>query len=149
MGKIKHRMSHTPTHRSWIAMRRRCRAKSHHGYSEYGGRGITICDRWDDFLIFLADMGERPAGHTLDRIDNDGPYSPGNCRWAPAVVQMNNRRNTWRLTLNQETLSLTEWSERTGIPRRALAMRYHSGWTADKILTTPHRVRKSPRRAAA
>jgi hypothetical protein len=146
MAKIKHRMSHTPTHRTWISMRRRCTAKSHHQYSEYGGRGIVICDRWNDFLLFLEDMGCRPDGHTIDRIDNDGPYSPENCRWALPVVQINNRRNTSTLTYRGEKMSLADWSARTGIPRKTLAMRFHQRWSAQKILETPHKPRQAPRK---
>lgn len=84
----------TPTYRSWEAAKRRCRNPKEKNYAEYGGRGITFTERWDKFEDFLADMGERPYGMTLDRINVNGNYEPSNCRWADIEVQNNNRRNS-------------------------------------------------------
>lgn len=82
----------TRTYTTWQAMRTRCLRKAHHKYPMYGGRGITICSRWDSFITFLRDMGERPVGKSIDRIDNDTGYEPGNCRWATPKEQNANRR---------------------------------------------------------
>lgn len=96
-------------YRAWRAMNNRCKP-NYHAYKDYGGRGITVCERWSNsFENFLEDMGPRPENHSLDRIENDGNYEPSNCRWATIKEQQNNRRSVRRFTINNETKTMTEW----------------------------------------
>ena len=81
-----------PLYTVWYGMRARCNNTNHSQFSNYGARGITVCDRWNDFTLFVEDMGERPEGHTLDRKDNDGNYEPSNCCWSSRANQQRNRR---------------------------------------------------------
>lgn len=84
----------TPTYRSWLSMIERCNNPNAPNFHNYGGRGITVCDRWSKFENFLADMGERPEGKTIDRINNNGNYEPGNCKWSTDIEQHNNTRRS-------------------------------------------------------
>lgn len=117
------RKSH-PLYETHRGMRRRCYQPAHKFYANYGGRGIKVCDRWrimpEGFINFVEDMGERPEGYTLDRIDNDKGYSPENCAWASKKSQSNNRRVTRTVTYKGETHTISEWAEKTGIRYRKL-----------------------------
>lgn len=130
----------TPTYWSWQSMLGRCLRPHVHGYKNYGGRGIRVCERWMTFDNFLADMGERPSkDHTLDRKDVNGHYEPGNVRWAHKLEQVNNRRVTIRLTYRGETKSLAEWCRQLGLRRLSIAARLAKGWTPERALSTPIR----------
>ncbi len=142
-----HGMTHHPLARTYRGMMERCYNPKYHNYHLYGGRGITVCDRWRESIAnFVADMGERPAGYSLDRINNDGPYSPENCRWATIAEQANNKRGTRYLTYDGRTLTVTQWSEITGISRDTIYKRTKDGWDAERILTTPPRPERKRKR---
>lgn len=133
----RHGMAGTPTYKSWAAMKARCLDPEAPDYPRYGGRGIKVCDRWLSLKNFAADMGLRPSGTTLDRIDNNGNYEPNNCRWATAIQQANNKRDTHLLTYAGKTLSISQWARETGIGRVTLAKRIKRGWPVDVALTAP------------
>lgn len=113
--RLRHGMSRTPTHRSWSAMQERVSGRYKNDANNYRSRGITLCERWLVFENFLADMGERPEGTTLDRIDNDGPYSPENCRWADDVTQGVNRRTTRLVALDGKQMCLLHAATELGV----------------------------------
>jgi hypothetical protein len=114
----------TPEYISWRAMRKRCRNPRYDAYKNYGARGITICDRWESFDNFLADMGPRPAGMSLDRIDNDGNYEPSNCRWATRYEQGRNTRKCHYRLINGELLTTSEAAIRLGVCRKTVTRHY-------------------------
>ena len=132
-----HSMSRTKIYRLWSMMHDRCRNPRNLYYATYGKRGIAVCSRWHDFGAFYADMGERPSGLTLNRIDNDGPYSPENCEWASAVTQGRNRTNNKLLTFQGKTQPLSAWAEELGLNYNTLNTRVQRGWSDDRVLATP------------
>lgn len=125
-------------YRSWTAMRSRCNNSGHHAYSSYGGRGIKVCPQWDDFTIFLRDMGRRPLNTSLERKINDFDYTPDNCIWATPKQQMNNRRANVLLTCNCVTKTISQWGDYSGINRKLIAQRIRKGWPVyDAIFAPP------------
>jgi hypothetical protein len=129
----------------WASMLDRCRRPAAQKWADYGGRGIGVCERWNSFENFLADMGPRPsAQHSIDRRNNDGNYEPGNCRWATRAEQMRNRRNNVRITYGGTTMTATEWAQRLGLGRaNVITKRLARGWTAEEALALPRGTRKA------
>ncbi len=135
--KTTHGLTRSGAYRSWTAMRTRCFNPNAINYRDYGGRGVSICYRWESFENFYADMGPRPAGMSLDRIDNNGPYSPENCRWASTDEQHNNQRSSHIITVNGKSLTLTQWSRLINMKRSSLSNRIRRGWSAERAITEP------------
>jgi len=131
-----HRMSRTPTYTSWVEMRRRCEAEHRKDYNDYGGRGIRVCNRWQRFEAFLQDMGERPEGTSLDRLDPNKNYTPDNCRWATPKQQGLTKRQNTLVEFLGETKPLIIWAEGLGITGEALRYRLNK-WGKARALTTP------------
>jgi hypothetical protein len=132
----------TPEYVAWYAMHRRCRAVGRTDYKHYGGKGVTVCQRWTAFENFLSDMGVKPsAEHSLDRIDSGGNYEPGNCRWATKLEQVNNTSRNTFIEYNGEAMTMANWARRVGISYYALRSRIRLGWTPERALTEKSRGR--------
>lgn len=138
-------------YKSYNSMMQRCYSETYQGIENYSGRGIKVCDRWrfgegdkSGFDCFLADMGERPAGTTLDRRDNDGDYEPDNCRWATSEEQMNNRRACVHLTVSGITKTVAEWAKIQGMYKSTINRRLARGVSpSSAIIPTKRRPRKT------
>ena len=129
-----HGMSHTPAHNRWMSMIQRCTDKNHRSYPAYGGRGITICEKWMDFRNFYEDMGDPPTEkHTIDRIDNDKGYFPDNCRWASKEDQANNRRSNKMITFQGITLTQRNWEKFLNVPEKRIYAWLKKGITMAEI----------------
>ena len=141
-----HGQSGTPEYHAFMSMLSRCYSPKSSAWFTHGARGIRVCDRWlpdrhggsmtmtEALENFLADMGDRPKGMTLDRKDNEGHYSPENCRWATPRAQANNRRNTLQLTIRGTTKTFSEWSKGSGIGTSLIRHRLMNGWPAERAL---------------
>lgn len=139
MGRFKHGASKErwPEYFIWKGMHKRCKNPNANRYHVYGGRGITVCDRWKSFAAFIEDVGRRPSPqHQLERKDNDKGYEPDNVRWATPREQQCNRRNNVFIEYCGERLCISEWARRTGIACWTLQRRVRRGWTPEQILTT-------------
>jgi hypothetical protein len=122
----------------WEGIVQRCTDPSCSAWERYGARGITVCERWRTFADFLSDMGTRPSrAHSIDRIDNDRGYEPGNCRWATATEQANNRSNNHRISYAGETATIAQWSRRTGVPYHLISRRIRAGWPTELVFSRP------------
>lgn len=144
-----------PVYIVWNNMIQRCTNPKNTAWDNYGRRGINVCERWRTFENFYADVGDVPPGKSIDRIDNDGDYEPGNVRWADRKTQVTNQRQRRRgyaakpkrtLTFNDETLGIAEWARKIGIDRKTLGERLRGGWAVEAALTTPLDARYSFKR---
>lgn len=133
----------TAEYRAWSNAIDRCERSSNKSFKYWGGRGISMCPRWrENFANFLADMGRKPSpAHMIDRIDNNGNYEPGNCRWATRKEQMRNRRNRRSITVEDRTMCLAEWSEEAGIKVSTIWQRLRNGWAPERAVTEPARAK--------
>jgi hypothetical protein len=152
VANTRHGLSHiAPEYTIWVDMRRRCYQPQRPDYRNYGARGITVCNRWkNDFAAFYADMGPRPPKYTLERRDNNGPYSPSNCFWASKKAQDGNKRTSRLIRLGSETMTVAAAERQLGVRKNFLLQRLKRGWSLEKAVNTPPlgRGRSSRRRSA-
>lgn len=135
-----HGQSSTEEYRIWAGMRARCERPAATVYHHYGGRGITVDPSWASFVQFFADMGPRPTPkHSIERVDNDGPYSKQNCRWGTQSEQCRNTRRNLFLTHDGVTMTVAGWADQTGFAYHTIMSRLKHGWTTKRTLTEPLR----------
>lgn len=132
-----HAFPQSPTYKSWFCMKQRCTNPKRKEYLHYGGRGIAVCKRWKLFINFLADMGVRPDGTSLERKDNEKGYFKSNCRWATQAEQVSNSRRNWHLTLDGKTQTTRAWERERGLGRGTIGNRLRNGWGSDLAISTP------------
>lgn len=139
----------SPEYRAWRHAKSRCYDPNFPNYARYGGRGITMCEEWRrSFGCFLRDLGDRPSvKHSLDRIDSNGNYEPGNCRWATVEDQNNNRRSNNLFELNGQLKSATQWARHFSVPVPLVRNRLQYGWSLEDALHKPKQLRSSAARA--
>lgn len=143
LGGKTHGMCNTPEYRAWAQMIERCENPENAQWCDYGGRGIRVCDRWRaGFLAFLEDVGRKPSpGHSIDRIDNDKGYEPGNVAWRTRREQNRNTRYNRRLELDGKVQCLTDWAAEYGLPLQTVIGRLHRGMALRDALTAPKQLR--------
>lgn len=130
----------TPEYRAWQSMKARCENPNRKFYENYGGRNIRVCERWvNSFENFLSDMGRRPRGTSLDRINNNGNYEHSNCRWASRKQQARNTRSNRMIEFNGQSKSLSQWADEIGITSATLGKRIEHGWEIERAMTAPVR----------
>lgn len=135
---LRHGHKGSPTYSSWAAMRTRCNCPTNKDYPRWGGMGIIVCDRWGLFENFLADMGERPAGTSIDRIDSRGNYEPSNCRWATPSQQQRNRRGSMEwLVKGQKFPTAKEAADHFGVTEQSVSRWVYGSYDARRGTTTP------------
>ena len=139
----------TPLYRRWSNIRARCTNPNNEKWADYGGRGITLCERWQTYENFAQDMGEQPSPvHTVGRIDNNGPYSPENCRWETPIEQNNNKRTTILVSISGATKPLAVWCRELNVPPAMVHMRVsHQGMTYEQALAA-YRLIEAPQARA-
>ncbi len=137
VGKRTHGLSRHPLYVVWSNMMARCYEPSNARYASYGGRGITVCERWHDISLFIHDMHPRPEGTSLERKNNNLSYGRRNCKWGSSFEQANNKRTTVLLSLDGVTKPVTEWAVAMGVQAETLRARVRLGWTDAEVLTTP------------
>lgn len=135
----KHGKHGAPIYRVWNAMTQRCGNPNDRHYADYGGRGIAVCAEWLEFSKFYEYVGDQPPNMTLDRIDNDRGYEPGNVRWVTRKVQSRNTRVTTMLAFGGRTQSLDDWADELGVSRERIRGRLRRGWDVAAALTSPYR----------
>ena len=132
-----HGLSGLPIYARWQGMHRRCNNPADPHYDRYGGRGIQVCQRWNSIHAFLEDMGHPPAGMTLDRVDNEGNYEPGNCRWATQEQQNENTCRNRFVEWQGRQQTIKAWGQELDLNPRQISERLRRGWTVERALTTP------------
>jgi len=139
----KHGMFNRPEHTVWRKMVERCTSPKCKDFPRYGGRGVGVCAAWlESFANFYADMGPRPDGMSIDRIDNDGNYEPANCRWATKAQQSANRSDNVHIEHCGRRQTLTQWANEAGLRPGTLWHRIRAGWPAERALTTPSTINR-------
>lgn len=135
--RISHGQTGSALHKVWVSMRERCNNPRSKSYPHYGGRGITVCKRWDNFELFLKDMGPRPPNHSIERRKNNKGYSPANCYWATTTEQARNTTRTRLLTAGGKTMLMIDWTRQLGGSSALILRRLEHGWTVEEACLTP------------
>jgi hypothetical protein len=135
-------MATPPMYRMWKHMRSRCNNPNNSRYADYGGRGIKVCERWSMFNNFIKDMGPKPEGKSLDRVDNSKGYSPENCRWSTIKEQANNKRNNRLFNIGGAIKTLAQWIDESEVKSSTIRQRFYGfKWDIEKSLSSPVRKR--------